>query len=359
MAAHDLTNLLKRRQLRIVTAAVAVIALAAGAWVYLTFYTPISDDGQTRVIEITKGASFRVIAASLEKAGVIRDARSLAYAARFFGKVKAVKAGEYEFNRSMNTMEILDALVRGKVRQHPVIIPEGYNIYEVAAKLKEAGLVDEGEFMARVTDAAFVSSLGLEGRTFEGYLFPDTYMLEKGMSVDEIIGKMAQRFKAVYFPELDAVARQRGFTMSKCVTLASIIEKETGNSQERGLISSVFHNRLKSRIKLQSDPTVIYAIDGFDGNLRRRDLLRKNPYNTYVNYGLPPGPIANPGMESLRAALQPAEGSFLYFVSRNDGTHYFSKTLKEHNNAVNIYQRRRHGQTDRQGPKRATNVKEG
>ncbi|OGQ59305.1 MAG: hypothetical protein A3J24_00405 [Deltaproteobacteria bacterium RIFCSPLOWO2_02_FULL_53_8] len=279
-------------------------------------------------------------------------------AARFFGKVRSIKAGEYEFNGSMNLIEILDVLVSGKVRQHPVVIPEGYNIFEVAAKLKEAGLVDDGEFIKRATDTVFVSSFGLEGATFEGYLFPDTYMLEKGMSADEIIGKMAQRFKAVYFPKLDEIARASGVSMLRCITLASIIEKETGNAGERGLISSVFHNRLKARIRLQSDPTVIYAIAGFDGNLRRRDLLRKNPYNTYVNYGLPPGPIANPGRESMMAALRPVDGGYLYFVSKNDGTHYFSKTLREHNNAVNTYQRRGRS-SDRQSGKRPTAAKEG
>ncbi|MBI5886638.1 MAG: endolytic transglycosylase MltG [Deltaproteobacteria bacterium] len=332
---------------RVRRAAIAVVAvssaalLVAGILVYLALYTPISADGQTRVVEIPKGTSFRVIAASLEKDGVIGNARAFAYAAQFLGKVKAIKAGEYEFNRSMNTMEILDILVSGRVRQHPVTIPEGYNIREIAAVLKEAGLVDEGEFTARATDADFVRSMGLEGRTFEGYLFPDTYILTKGMSSDEIITGMAQRFKTVYFPQLDAMAKAAGMPTAKVVTLASIIEKETGKPDERALISSVFHNRLKKRIKLQSDPTVIYAIEGFDGNLRRRDLLRKNPYNTYVNYGLPPGPIANPGRESLRAAIAPDEGGYLYFVSKNNGTHFFSKTLREHNNAVNVYQKRR------------------
>lgn len=324
-----------------VAAAFCVAVIGAGLLAYLVFYTPISADGLTRVVDIPKGTSFRVIAASLEKDGVIRDSRSFAYAAQFSGKVKAIKAGEYEFNRSMNTMEILDILVSGRVRQHPATIPEGYNIREVAAVLKEAGLVDEDEFMARASDPGFVRSMGLEGRTFEGYLFPDTYMFTKGMSADEIISRMAQRFKAVYYPELDAMAKAAGMPMGKVVTLASIIEKETGKPDERGLISAVFHNRLKKRIRLQSDPTVIYAIEGFDGNLRRRDLLRKNPYNTYVNYGLPPGPIANPGRESLRAAIAPDEGGYLYFVSKNNGTHFFSRTLREHNNAVNFYQKRR------------------
>ncbi|MBI5561662.1 MAG: endolytic transglycosylase MltG [Deltaproteobacteria bacterium] len=320
--------------------AFATAVMLAAAHLYVIFYMPVSPGGGVRVVEIPKGASFRVIVSTLEKAGVIRDAANFSLAARLMGAVKSAKAGEYEFNLSMNTVEVLDALVSGKVMKHQVTIPEGYNLYDVASLLKEAGLCDEREFIAAATDERAAAAQGLPGPTLEGYLFPDTYVMEKGMSAVEIIGKMTQRFKAVYYSEFDAPSRERGESMSRVVTLASIIEKETGAGAERGLISSVFHNRLRRRIKLQSDPTAIYAIRGFDGNLTRKDLLRKNPYNTYVNYGLPPGPIANPGRGALRAALFPAQGDYLYFVSKNNGTHYFSKNLREHNNAVNLYQRR-------------------
>jgi UPF0755 protein len=160
------------------------------------------------------------------------------------------------------------------------------------------------------------------------------------MGVDEIISMMTARFKAVYFKEFDRLAREKGMTLNKVVTLASIIEKETGEGEERPLISAVFHNRLKQRIRLQSDPTVIYGIKDFDGNLTKKHLQTRTPYNTYKFHGLPPGPIANPGAAAIEAAINPASEDYLYFVSRGDGTHYFSKNLREHNNAVNRYQRR-------------------
>lgn len=341
---------LKRRS-RIEWVALAILAglLVACAYVYVIFYTPASRDGGVRVVEIARGASFRVVVASLEKAGVIRNSGSFTLLAKLRREVKSVKAGEYELNRSMTPVEVLDALVNGRVKKYQVTIPEGYNLYEIAALLDETGITDGQEIIARATDAGFTQSFGVEGRSLEGYLFPDTYILEKGMSADDIIGKMVGRFKSVYYSEFDGPVRGAGMSMAKVVTLASIIEKETGSADERPMISAVFHNRLKKRIKLQSDPTVIYAIKDFDGNLKRIDLLRKNPYNTYIIYGLPPGPIANPGQDSLRAALFPAQGDYLYFVSKNNGTHYFSKSLREHNNAVNAYQRQRRMKAVKEG----------
>lgn len=329
-----------RARIEIVVITALTAATLVATHLYVMLYSSASTDGRMRTVVVARGASFRVIAANLEKAGVIRDAEAFSFAARMFGAYRKVRAGEYEFSGSMPLMEILDALVDGRVKKYQVTIPEGYNVYEVAAALAQAGLVGEREFLLRARDARFVASLGLEGQSMEGYLFPDTYQFEKGMSADDIIRKMASTFKAVYYPELDAAARARGMTLGKAVTLASIIEKETGDGSERALISAVFHNRLRKGIKLQSDPTVIYAIKGFDGNLTKRHLLEKTPYNTYTNYGLPPGPIANPGRAALKAASNPASGDYLYFVSMNNGTHHFSTTLREHNNAVNQYQRR-------------------
>jgi UPF0755 protein len=185
-----------------------------------------------------------------------------------------------------------------------------------------------------------VAALGLEGPGLEGYLFPDTYRFTKGMNVEEIILKMVGRFKEVYENAgLSEQARKEGFTVKQVVTIASIVEKEAGSVEEMEKISSVFHNRLKKGYRLRSDPTVIYGIEDFDGNLTKRHLLTYTPYNTYINLGLPPGPISNPGRAALHAALNPSEEGYLYFVSRNDGTHHFSKTLKEHNRAVDYYQK--------------------
>ncbi len=279
-----------------------------------------------------------MIAEKLEAAGVVRDADSFSFAGRVLGAYKKVKAGEYEFTTSMTPMEVLEYIVKGKVKRYLVTVPEGYNISEIAAALEEAGLVQRQVFIARAVDPALVRSLGLTGATFEGYLFPDTYAFNKGMSADEMISRMVERFRQV-FSEFENDLEKSGMTMGKAVTLASIIEKETGASSERELISAVFHNRLRKGIRLQSDPTVIYGLPGFDGNIKKQHLSMKSPYNTYVNFGLPPGPIANPGKDSIAAALRPAKADYLYFVSRNDGTHQFSKSLSEHNKAVNQYQK--------------------
>ncbi|MBI5588602.1 MAG: endolytic transglycosylase MltG [Deltaproteobacteria bacterium] len=319
---------------------ILVALVVISTHLYITFFTPASREGGARTVYIQKGTGFRMVAENLEKAGVVRDAESFIYAARLLGAYKKVQAGEYEFDRSMTPLEILNALTKGKVKKHLVTIPEGYNIQEVAEVLSEEGLADPGDFTAKATDRYFVATLGLEGRTLEGYLFPDTYSLTRGMTVEEIITKMVDKFKTVYTAEFDSAARAKGMSMRTVVTLASIIEKETGAPEERDLISAVFHNRLKNRIKLQSDPTVIYDIKDFDGNLTKKHLLAKTPYNTYVNYGLPPGPIANPGKASLKAAISPARADYLYFVSRNNGTHQFSSSLKDHNRAVDSFQRK-------------------
>lgn len=340
-----------RKRIEAIVLVLLIIISLVATHLYTVFYTPGSRDGGTRVVFIPKGASFRMIAESLEKEGVVRDAESFIFAANILGAYKKVKAGEYEFSRAMTPMEVLEHLVKGRVKKHFVTIPEGYNLYEVAAVLGQMGFAKPEEFIALAKNPARVKSFGLEGETFEGYLFPDTYELTKGMSAQELLSKMAERFKAVYSAEFESVAREKGLSMKKVVTLASIIEKETGAPEERELISAVFQNRLKKGIKLQSDPTVIYAIEGFDGNIKKTHLQMKNPYNTYMNYGLPPGPIANPGKASIKAALYPANEDYLYFVSKNDGTHYFSKDLKEHNDAVFQYQksRRVNGQSGKKG----------
>lgn len=319
---------------------IIILAVVVSTHLYVTFFTPASREGGLHTVYIQKGTGFRVVAENLEKAGVVRDAESFIYAARLLGAYKKVQAGEYELDSSMTPLSILNALTTGRVKKHLVTIPEGYNIQEVADTLGAEGLVDPAEFKARAADRYFVATLGLDGATLEGYLFPDTYSFTKGMTVDEVITKMVEKFKTVYMAEFDSRARAKGMSMRTVVTLASIIEKETGSPGERALISAVLHNRLKKRIKLQSDPTVIYAIKDFDGNLTRKHLLEKTPYNTYVNYGLPPGPIANPGRASLDAAISPANADYLYFVSMNNGKHFFSSSLKEHNKAVDSFQRK-------------------
>lgn len=328
-----------RRRIETILILLIAVALLTATHLYITFYTPASRQGELKTVNISRGTSFRAVATELENAGIVRDSDSFIFIASILGAYKKVKAGEYEFNSSMTPIEILESLVKGRVKRHLLTIPEGYNITDIANALAYEGLVDAGKFIARASDRAFAASEGIDGASFEGYLFPDTYEFTRGMTNDEIIRRMAGKFKEVYALEFDRLARSKGMSMKKVVTLASIIEKETGAPGERALISAIFHNRLKKGIRLQSDPTVIYGINGFNGNITKKDLLSKTPYNTYVNYGLPPGPIANPGRESIRAALSPAAEDYLYFVSKNDGTHFFSRSLKEHNNAVNQFQR--------------------
>jgi UPF0755 protein len=231
-------------------------------------------------------------------------------------------------------------LIDGRVMSPRLTIPEGYNITGVAMALTEAGFIsDPDEFIKRAHDRTLAAELGFKSGSLEGLLFPDTYAFTKDMPVDEMISMMTARFRAVYYKDFDKMARARGMSLNKVITLASIIEKETGAGEERPLISAVFHNRLRTGVRLQSDPTVIYGIKDFDGNLTKKHLQTRTPYNTYRFHGLPPGPIANPGAASIEAAINPASEGYLYFVSRGDGTHYFSKSLREHNNAVNRFQR--------------------
>lgn len=327
-----------RKRLEKIAIVLAIIVLLAATHLYITFYTAPSSVPESRTILIERGLSFRMIAERLESEGVVRNAESFSFAARLLGAYTKVKAGEYQFTTNMTPMEVLEYLVKGKVKRYMVTVPEGYSIKEIAVALEEAGLVQRDVFIARALDPSLAKSLGMAGPTLEGYLFPDTYVFSMGMSADEIIARMAERFRKV-FAEFEHEAEKKGMSVRKVVTLASIIEKETGAPSERDLISAVFHNRLKRGIRLQSDPTVIYGIPAFDGNIKKQHLAMKSPYNTYVNFGLPPGPIANPGKDSLSAALRPARADYLYFVSKNDGTHQFSKSLKEHNRAVNQFQR--------------------
>lgn len=328
-----------RKRLETITIIILIVAALAATHLYITFYTPASKTGELKLVNVQKGTSFRVVAANLEKAGVIRDSDSFIFAANILGAYKKIKAGEYEFNTSMTPMEVLEFLVKGRIKRHLVTIPEGFNIKDIAAELKAEGILEPEAFLKKAADKKFISSLGIEGKSLEGYLFPDTYIFTRGMTPEEVITKMVNNFKAVYNSEFEKVAKQRGMSQTKVLTLASIIEKETGAPGERPLISAVFHNRLKKGIKLQSDPTVIYGAKDFNGNITKKHLLTKSPYNTYVIYGLPPGPIANPGKASISAALNPANEDYLYFVSRNDGTHLFTKNLKDHNKAVNQFQR--------------------
>jgi UPF0755 protein len=299
---------------------------------------PMAAAGQEKLFTVSPGQGLKQTARALQQAGLVSDALRFTLVARFDKKAKLIKAGEYFFSTTMTPREILNQMVEGRVHLYRLTIPEGYNLLQIAAAVAEAGLGSEKRFLATARDPQTARHFGINADTLEGYLFPDTYYFPHGLDSLTIIATMVKQFRAAFKPAWRQRAKELGMSVHQVVTLASIIEKETGAPEERALISSVFHNRLKKGMRLETDPTVIYGIPNFDGNLTRRDLETYTPYNTYMIKGLPPGPIASPGALSLKAALYPADTHFLYFVSKKDGTHKFSTTIKEHIAAVRKYQ---------------------
>jgi UPF0755 protein len=314
----------------------AAAVLFADLWDYAN--RPISTQAGDVVVQVPPGQAFKTTAEILHKEGIIGSPFKLYLIARFKGYDKKLQAGEYLLTGSNSPIKILEKLVRGEVILHKITIPEGYTIYQIAELIAKAGLVAKDDFIRTATDSSLTRQKGIDAESFEGYLFPDTYFFPKDITAEKIISTMLDRFWSIYKPEWKDQGRKEGLSVHQVVTLASIIERETGVPYERPIISSVFHNRLKKGMRLESDPTVIYAIKDFDGNLTRKHLATATPYNTYKIQGLPPGPIANPGVESLQAALYPADTPYIYFVSKKDKTHHFSTNFDEHTRAVNTYQ---------------------
>jgi UPF0755 protein len=314
----------------------AFVLVASG----LYLVTPAKKGGQDEIFWVRYGATLREVAEALERRGIIRRKAPLLLWARLAGYGKNLKAGEYRLNPGMPPLKILHLIYRGAVVTHPVTIPEGFTTRQIGALLDEEGLVAQEVFVSLARDADTARRYGLSGPGLEGYLYPDTYHFSRGLPPLSIIDVMVRRFREVIAPLAERIS-ESGMSVEEVVTLASIVEKETGLAKERPLIASVFLNRLRKGMRLESDPTVIYGLEGFDGDLTKKDLSSKTPYNTYVIQGLPPGPIANPGIDAIRAVLYPAETEYIYFVSKNDGSHQFSKTLLEHNRAVARYQRPR------------------
>ena len=315
--------------------------------IYWFLFSPPPGALITKSIMIKKGSSLKKVSIMLKQEGIIRDSNLFIRMATFLGKKKQIKAGEYEFHTRMHPWEVLNILAKGRVKPHLVTIVEGSTLSQIAQLFDDLEIVEKKAFLEKTSSPAFIISLGLPysatsnpGSSLEGYLFPNTYHLLREMNSEEIIQMMVQQFKKVFNHEWIRRASQLGMSQREVVTLASIIEKEASLPEEKPFISAVFHNRLKKKIPLQSDPTVIYGIKNFNGNLTRADLQRPSPYNTYLINGLPPTPICNPGKDSLIAALHPSPVSYLYFVSKNDGSHHFSLTIEEHNQAVWKYQKR-------------------
>jgi UPF0755 protein len=333
-----MSDMSKKRSAVIFTGLLSLVMAVLIMGFGLFFIRPADRSGLEQVIIVQEGVTLKEIAATLEEKEVITNKTLFMLWTRLMGYGRKIKAGEYRLSSSMPPIRIIEILTRGIIITHPVTFPEGFSIDQIAEMLAKKGLVDKSIFISFTHDPDIVKRHGISGPSLEGFLYPDTYHFGRGLSPASIIEVMINRFMEVVAPYRQLI-EESGFTMEEVVTLASIVEKETGRAEERPIIASVFLNRIKKRMRLESDPTVIYGITDFSGNLRRRDLSEPTPYNTYVIKGLPPGPIANPGLESIEAVLYPSETDFLYFVSKNDGSHHFSKSLDEHNRAVNKYQK--------------------
>jgi len=324
---------------RTVTLLVSFLLLnLLGGLAFLSQLQPVGNPSARQILEIPSGSSFAEVANLLHDRQLVKSDWAFVWMGRLLGADRNIIPGEYEFTGGMTPADVLNKITTGDVVQYAVTIPEGYSIEQIAGLLQEKGLADQRVFIQLTRDQEFLTSLNLQVYDLEGYLFPDTYHFTRHMKPETMIQTMVGRFKQAWTTSMQERASELGMSLHQIVTLASVIEKETGLAEERGLISGVFHNRLRKKIPLQSDPTVIYALERFDGNLRKKDLAVESPYNTYRVRGLPPGPIANPGEASIRAALYPVPTNYLYFVSRNDGSHQFSSTLDEHNLAVKKYQ---------------------
>lgn len=329
---------------KIILACCGIGFLIILAFVYTAYdvtryaHSPASAHAPQKTVLVPPGQGLAATTRQLTHAGIIEKPQYFKIFSRLNGHDKKIKAGEYHLSAAMTPAQVLDTLISGKVVLHRLTIPEGATFRQIAAIVARAGFDTEAVFVEAARDAGRVCHLAPEATSLEGYLFPDTYFFPRGTTAGDIAAAMTRRFQSMFIPEWHERAAQLKLSVHQVVTLASIIEKETGASGERSIISSVFHNRLKKKMRLESDPTVIYGIPNFDGNITRKHLKALTPYNTYRIRGLPPGPIANPGREALHAALYPEQTEYLYFVSKKNNTHHFSTNFKDHNRAVRKYQ---------------------
>ncbi len=317
---------------------VVLILILAGLslFLYLNSAPPLMRE---QAFTVSYGDSMRRIAVNLRKSNLVRNSDFFVYSSYILNR-RHVRAGTYKIFAGMNSFEILRKLTRGDILSRKVTVPEGFNIYQIADRLEANSICGSGAFLDYASDETFLQSLGIESITAEGYLFPDTYIFPEGSDPRDIIGVMYKKMKSVLG---DRPAYGPGMSVHEILTMASLVEKEAKAYNEREFISSVFHNRLRKGMKLDCDPTVRYAVKKFTGPITVSDLKSDSPYNTYRRGGLPPTPICSPGRESIMAAMYPMKSEYLFFVAKNDGSHHFSKTLKEHNEAVRKYQRRPRG----------------
>jgi UPF0755 protein len=333
-----------------------IVLLIAAAAAFIVAETRLSAPyrayaGPEQFVEIPSGAGTRAIADRLVASGVVRDRLTFRAALWLSGQARHLKAGEYRFDQPMTPRQVVDKLARGDVYVVNFTVPEGLTIAEVAALFESHGFGSAASFIEAAGNASLIHAIDPQAKDLEGYLFPETYALSRHTPSARLVAEMVDRFEKVFTPQIRAAAAARGWSVRQTVTLASIVEKETARPDERPLVAAVYANRLRIGMPLQCDPTVIYALaraGRYDGNIHKVDLAFDSPYNTYRYPGLPPGPIASPGKASLEAAVHPSDAPYLYFVSRNDGSHEFARSLDEHNRNVQKFQvqyfrdRRRH-----------------
>ena len=319
-----------------------VAAAGAGVWFLRGVDRPFKGyDAAEQFIEIPQGAGSTAIATRLAQNGIVRDVNSFRVALWLSGAGRRLQAGEYRFDQPLSARQVAEKIARGDVYVRPITFPEGLTVKQMAALYESKGFGPAQEFADAARNGPLVSAVDPVAKDLEGYLFPDTYKLGRHATADQLVARMVAGFMKALTPELIDKAEARGLSIRQLVTLASIVEKETGTPEERTIVAAVYANRLKIGMGLQCDPTVIYALERagrYDGNLTRDDLQFDSPYNTYRYAGLPPGPIASPGRASLQAAAGPASVPYLYFVSKNDGSHAFATTLDEHNRNVQQFQ---------------------
>ena len=303
----------------------------------LFVHQPGSEDWQSKRIIIKPGTGASEIARMLEDQHLTANARKFYLYCRYTKADKRLQAGEYELAGYFTPKEIVDWLGTGRVVTRRLTVPEGSTVWEVARILDEAGAAKEEEVLRLVKDETFIRSLNLNVPSLEGYLFPDTYFFSRSRGAHRVLRAMVRQFWRNYPMDWERRAGDRGLSLHQVVTMASMVEKEAVMDEEKPLIAAVFFNRLKKGMRLQSDPTAVYQLADFDGPITRDHLRQDNPYNTYTRKGLPIGPICSPGAKAMEAVLYPAETSYLYFVSKNNGTHHFSRTYAEHRRAINLY----------------------
>jgi UPF0755 protein len=329
----------KRIALVVVLFLFVVVLGLAGWFVQYARQTAGGEREATTTVIIPKGSNVKEINGILAGGGLVTEDIRFLLLARYLGLAASLQAGEFALHHGQTPAELLQELATAKPIQHAVTIPEGRTIVDIAEIFASGGWGNREEFVRLAEDPGFLQSLGLETRkNLEGYLYPDTYYLtRKGQTTADLLRMQVRHFFAVW----NDIKPESPSELSPydVLILASMVEKETGKATERPVIAGVFHNRLQLGMRMQSDPTVMYGIENFSGKLSRKDLRTPSPYNTYTLKRLPAGPICNPGKDALQAVLHPEESKFLYFVSKNDGSHKFSKSLREHNNAVNKYQR--------------------